>query len=47
LGFRVLAAFLVFPAAIVSLLIGGGFIAGVIIGVLASLLVIFSQRLHP
>ena len=45
-GFRVLAAFLVFPAAIVSLLIGGGFIAGLIIGVLASLFVIFSERFH-
>jgi hypothetical protein len=47
LGFRVLAAFLVFPAAIASLFIGGGFIAGVIIGVLASLLILVSQRLHP
>jgi len=47
LGFRVLAAFLVFPTAIVSLLIGGGFIAGAIVGVLASLLVIITQRLHP
>jgi hypothetical protein len=46
-GFRVLAAFLVFPAAIASLFIGGGFIAGVMIGVLGSLLVIFTQRLHP
>jgi hypothetical protein len=47
LGFRVLSAFLVFPAAIVSLFIGGGFIAGVIIGVLGALLVIFAQRMYP
>jgi hypothetical protein len=47
LGFRVLAALLVFPAAIASLFIGGGFIAGLMIGVLASLLVIYSQRLQP
>jgi len=46
LGFQVVAAFLIFPAAIVSLFIGGGFIAGAIIGVLASLLVIFTQRLN-
>jgi hypothetical protein len=47
LGFRVLAAFLVFPAAIASLFIGGGFLAGVMVGVLASLLIVFTQRLHP
>ncbi len=47
LGFRVLAAFLVFPAAIVSLFIGGGFLIGVIIGVLAAMLVIMNQRWHP
>jgi len=47
LGFRVLSAFLVFPAAIVSLFIGGGFLAGVMIGVLGALLVIFAQRMYP
>ena len=47
LGFRVLSAFLVFPAAIVSLFIGGGFLVGVIIGVLGALLVVFTQRLYP
>jgi hypothetical protein len=47
IGFRVLSAFLVFPAAIVSLFIGGGFIIGVIIGVFASMLVIMKQRWRP
>jgi hypothetical protein len=46
LGFRVIAALLVFPAAIVSLIIGGGFIAGLLIGVLAALLVVAAQRFH-
>jgi hypothetical protein len=44
LRFRVLAAFLVFPSAIVSLFIGGGFVVGLIIGVLAAMLVISSPR---
>lgn len=44
LGFRVLAAFIAFPTAIVSLFIGGGFILGIIIGVLAGFLVIINQR---
>jgi hypothetical protein len=47
LGFRVLSAFLVFPSAILSLFIGGGFIAGVVIGVLGSLLVMLTQRMYP
>lgn len=47
LGFRVLAVFFVFPAAILSLLIGGGFIVGLMIGVVASLLVIANQRHYP
>lgn len=47
LGFRVLSAFLVFPVAIVSLFIGGGFLVGVILGVLGALLVILAQRLYP
>jgi hypothetical protein len=44
LGFRILAAFLVIPAAIVSLFIGGGFIVGVIVGVLSSLLILTNHR---
>lgn len=44
LRFRVLAAFLVFPSAIVSLFIGGGFLLGLIIGVLAAMLIISSRR---
>jgi hypothetical protein len=44
LGFRVLAALIVFPAAIVSLFIGGGFIAGVVIGVVAGLLILLRER---
>ena len=47
LGFKVLAAFLVIPASIVSLFIGGGFLVGVIIGVLGALLVILTQRMYP
>jgi len=47
LGFRVLAVFFVFPAAILSLLIGGGFIVGLMIGVVASLFVIANQRHYP
>ena len=42
LGFRVLAAFVIFPTAIVSLFIGGGFIAGLLLGVLAGLLLIIN-----
>jgi hypothetical protein len=47
LGFRVLAAFVIFPTAIVSLFIGGGFILGVILGVLAGLLLIINGTWHP
>lgn len=43
LGFRVLAAFVIFPTAIVSLFIGGGFIAGLILGVLAGLLLLLNE----
>ena len=45
LGFRMQAAFLVFPAAIASLFIGGGFIAGIVIGVLAGMLILMSENL--
>jgi hypothetical protein len=44
LGFRALAAFLVIPSAIVSLFIGGGFIIGLIVGLLAAVLVILTPR---
>ncbi len=48
LGFRVLAAFMIFPAAIVSLFIGGGFLLGTIIGVLAGMLLIMNEKFwHP
>jgi len=40
LNFRVMAAFLIFPTAIVSLLIGGGFIIGAVLAVLAGILLI-------
>jgi hypothetical protein len=46
LGFRIFGAFLVIPAAIVSLFIGGGFIVGLLIGVVSSLLVLLTQRGH-
>lgn len=45
LGFRLVAAFMIFPAAIASLFIGGGFIAGMIIGVLAAMLILLSEKL--
>ena len=40
LGFRVLAALIVFPAAILSLFIGGGFVVGLILGVLTGILMV-------
>jgi len=46
LGFRILGAFLVIPAAVISLFIGGGFIIGLMIGVVSSMLVLLSQRFH-
>jgi len=45
LGFRVLAAFMVFPTAIVSLFIGGGFVVGLVLGVLTGIYMI--MRWHP
>ncbi len=45
-GFRALAAFLVIPSAIVSLFIGGGFVLGLIIGVLAGVLIVSTPRFH-
>jgi len=44
LGFRVLAAFMVFPAAILSLFIGGGFWVGLIVGVLTGILMIWNGQ---
>ena len=44
LGFRTLSAFLVFPTAIMSLFIGGGFLIGVIVGVLGAMLVLIHPR---
>jgi hypothetical protein len=39
-NFRVMAAFMIFPTAIVSLLIGGGFIIGAVLAVLAGILLL-------
>ena len=47
LEFKVLSAFMVFPAAIVSLFIGGGFWAGLIIGVLTGIFMIMHERRPP
>jgi hypothetical protein len=44
LGFRVLSAFMVFPAAIVSLFIGGGFVVGLILGVLTGIFMIMNEK---
>jgi len=44
LGFRVLAAFMVFPAAVLSLFIGGGFWVGLIVGVLTGIVMIMNGR---
>jgi len=44
LGFKVLAAFMVFPASIVSFFIGGGFWVGLILGVLTGIVMIWNRR---
>ena len=44
LGFRVLSAFMVFPAAIVSLFIGGGFVVGLVLGVLTGIYMIMNEK---
>ena len=44
LGFRVLSAFMVFPAAIVSLFIGGGFIVGLVLAVLTGIFMIMNEK---
>jgi len=45
LGYRVLSAFMVFPAAIVSLFIGGGFIVGLVLGVLTGIYMIMNEKI--
>jgi hypothetical protein len=48
LGFKVLSAFMVFPTAILSLFIGGGFLVGLILGVLTGIYMVMSQKpWHP
>jgi hypothetical protein len=44
LRFRILAAFIIFPTAIVSLFIGGGFIIGAVLAVLAGILLLIMTR---
>jgi len=44
LGFRVLSAFMVFPAAIVSLFIGGGFVFGLVLGVVTGIYMIMNEK---
>jgi len=44
LGFRVLAAFMVFPTAILSFFIGGGFVVGLILGVICGVLMVMNRR---
>jgi hypothetical protein len=43
-GLRVEAAFIVFPAALISLLIGGGFLAGLIIAVLTGIFIVMNEK---
>ena len=43
-GFRVESAFIVFPAAIISFFIGGGFLAGLIIAVLTGIFIMMNER---
>ena len=40
LKFRVLAAFIIFPTAVMSLFIGGGFFAGGILGIIGGILLL-------
>jgi hypothetical protein len=42
-GFGVESAFIVFPTAIISLLIGGGFLAGLIIAVLTGIFIMINE----
>jgi hypothetical protein len=43
-GLRVESAFIVFPTAIISLFIGGGFIAGLIIAVLTGIFIMMNEQ---
>ncbi len=43
-GFRVESAFIVFPTAIISFLIGGGFLAGLIIAVLTGIFIMINEK---
>ena len=43
-GFRVESAFIVLPTAIISLLIGGGFLAGLIIAVLTGIFIMMNEN---
>lgn len=43
-GFRAEAAFVVFPPAIISLFIGGGFLAGLIIAVLTGIFIMMNEK---
>jgi hypothetical protein len=43
-GFRVESAFIIFPTAIISLFIGGGFLAGLIIAVLTGIFIMMNEK---
>jgi len=43
-GFRVESAFIVFPTAIISFLLGGGFLAGLIIAVLTGIFIMINEK---
>jgi len=43
LGFGITGAIIVFPAAVISFLMGGGFVAGLVLGIIAGLLGIFGR----
>jgi hypothetical protein len=43
-GFRAESAFIVFPTAIISFFIGGGFLAGLIIAVLTGIFIMMNER---
>ena len=44
LGFRLESAFIIFPTAIISFLIGGGFLAGLIIAVLTGIFIMMNEK---
>jgi len=48
LGFRVLSTFVIFPTAIVSLFIGGGFLIGLILAVVTGIYMLMNEKVwHP